>query len=76
MKKSRFNVAVISDCIMSYTKKKIPEMLEYYKSKGFFNQANLFINDFMQKIEIKLNNLCIILRYILLRDKNGWKKFN
>ena len=29
-----YSVAVISDCITSYDKKKIPEMLGYYESKG------------------------------------------
>jgi len=32
--KAEYDVTVISDCITSYDKKKIPEMLEYYKSKG------------------------------------------
>ena len=34
MKKSDYTVHVISDCITSYNKNKIPEMLAYYKSKG------------------------------------------
>jgi len=34
MKKCGYDVAVISDCVTSYDKKKIPEMLEYYESKG------------------------------------------
>jgi len=32
--KANYQVAVISDCITSYDKKKIDEMLQYYKSKG------------------------------------------
>lgn len=34
MKKSGYTVHVISDCITSYNKNKIPEMLAYYESKG------------------------------------------
>lgn len=34
MVKEGFIVTVFSDCITSYDKKKIPEMLEYYKNKG------------------------------------------
>lgn len=34
MAKSGFITTVISDCITSYDKRKIPEMLEYYASKG------------------------------------------
>ena len=33
MTKSGYVVTVISDCVTSYDKKKIPAMLEYYKSK-------------------------------------------
>lgn len=32
--KANHNVSVISDCITSYDKKKIDEMLQYYQSKG------------------------------------------
>jgi len=32
--KANHQVTVISDCITSYDKKKIPEMLRYYESKG------------------------------------------
>jgi len=32
--KACYKVTVISDCITSYDKKKIPEMLHYYESKG------------------------------------------
>ena len=32
--KADYKVSVLSDCITSYDKKKIPEMLDYYKSKG------------------------------------------
>lgn len=34
MAKSGYSVSVLSDCITSYDKKKLPEMLEYYESKG------------------------------------------
>lgn len=34
MAKNGYAVKVISDCITSYDKKKIPEMLNYYESKG------------------------------------------
>ncbi len=34
MAKNGFTVHVLSDCITSYDKKKIPEMLEYYESNG------------------------------------------
>lgn len=29
-----FAVTVLSDCVTSYDKKKLPEMLAYYESKG------------------------------------------
>jgi len=32
--KAKHKVTVLSDCITSYDKKKIPEMLRYYESKG------------------------------------------
>jgi len=32
--KANYKVTVLSDCITSYDKKKIPEMLNYYESKG------------------------------------------
>lgn len=34
MAKSGHTVHVLSDCITSYDKKKLPEMLDYYESKG------------------------------------------
>ena len=34
MTKSGFDVHVLSDCITSSDKKKLPELLEYYESKG------------------------------------------
>ena len=34
MRKSGYAVHVLSDCITSYDKKKLPELLAYYKSKG------------------------------------------
>ena len=32
--KSGYKVTVLSDCVTSYDKKKIPEMMQYYESKG------------------------------------------
>jgi nicotinamidase-related amidase len=32
--KANYNVTVLSDCISSWDKMKIPEMIDYYKSKG------------------------------------------
>ena len=34
MTKSGYTVHVLSDCITSYDKKKLPEMLAYYENKG------------------------------------------
>ena len=34
MRKNGYNVHVLSDCITSYDKKKLPEMFVYYESKG------------------------------------------
>ena len=34
MAKSGYTVHVLSDCITSYDKKKLPELLAYYESKG------------------------------------------
>lgn len=34
MRKAGYTVHVLSDCITSYDKKKLPEMLAYYESKG------------------------------------------
>ena len=34
MRKGGYAVHVLSDCITSYDKKKLPEMLTYYESKG------------------------------------------
>lgn len=34
MTKSGYIVHVLSDCVTSYDKKKLPEMMEYYSSKG------------------------------------------
>jgi len=34
MRKSGYGVTVLSDCITSYDKRKIEEMLQYYESKG------------------------------------------
>jgi len=34
LRKKDYEVTVLSDCITSWSMKKIPEMIEYYKSKG------------------------------------------
>ena len=34
LRKENYGVTVLSDCITSYDKKKIDEMLRYYESKG------------------------------------------
>jgi len=34
LRKANYEVTVLSDCITSWSKKKIPEMIQYYKSKG------------------------------------------
>ena len=34
LRKANYEVAVLSDCITSWSKKKIPEMIQYYESKG------------------------------------------
>ncbi len=34
LRKANYNVSVLSDCITSYDKRKIDEMLNYYESKG------------------------------------------
>lgn len=34
LRKANYNVCVLSDCVTSYAKKQIPEMLKYYQSKG------------------------------------------
>jgi nicotinamidase-related amidase len=43
LRKAGLDVTVLSDCITSYDKRRIPEMLEYYKSKGckVFDSSNL-----------------------------------
>lgn len=34
MRKANYEVTVLSDCVTSYDKRKIPEMLSYYESQG------------------------------------------
>ena len=34
MRKANYTVSVLSDCVTSYDKTKIDEMLQYYESKG------------------------------------------
>lgn len=42
LRKENYRVNVLSDCITSYDKKKIGEMLDYYERKGC---KNIFLND-------------------------------
>ena len=42
LRKSNYDVNVLTDCITSYDKKKIDEMLHYYESKGC---KNICLND-------------------------------
>jgi len=44
--KVNYKVTVLSDCITSYDKKKIDEMLHYYKSKG---SKIIGLNDLLEK---------------------------
>ena len=44
--KAKYNVNVLSDCITSYDKRKIDEMLHYYESKG---SKNIRLNDFVSQ---------------------------
>lgn len=44
MTKSGYKVHVLSDCVTSYDKKKLPEMLAYYESKG---SSVEFLDDLM-----------------------------
>lgn len=46
LRKAEFDVTVLSDCITSWSKKKIPEMLEYYESKGC---NNIRINEILDE---------------------------
>jgi nicotinamidase-related amidase len=34
LRKADYRVTILSDCVTSYDKKKLPEMLRYYESKG------------------------------------------
>ncbi|MFV0528414.1 MAG: isochorismatase family cysteine hydrolase [Lachnospiraceae bacterium] len=42
--KTNYKVTVLSDCITSWDKKKIPEMLHYYESKG---SNTVWLNDLL-----------------------------
>jgi len=42
LRKANYGVTVFSDCVTSWDKKKIPEMLAYYESKGC---KNMCLND-------------------------------
>ena len=45
LRKAYYKVTVLSDCITSWSKKKIPEMIQYYESKGckIISLSDLFI---------------------------------
>lgn len=47
MCKANYDVSILSDCITSYDKRKIDEMLDYYESKGcaIINLSNLLDKD-------------------------------
>lgn len=45
MRKADYDVTVLSDCITSYDKKKIGEMLDYYEKKGC---RLITVNEFLQ----------------------------
>jgi len=42
--KANHKVTVLSDCITSYDKKKIPEMLRYYESKGSTVKSSIAVS--------------------------------
>jgi nicotinamidase-related amidase len=44
LRKINYEVTVLSDCIASWDKKKIPEMIQYYKSKG---SKTICLNDLL-----------------------------
>ena len=44
LRKAEFDVNILTDCITSWSKKKIPEMLKYYESKGC---KNISLNDIL-----------------------------
>ena len=46
--KAGYEVAVLSDCITSWDKKKIPEMLQYYESKG---SKIISLHDLLKSVE-------------------------
>lgn len=46
MRKADYGVTVLSDCITSYDKKKIDEMLRYYESKG---SKIMSLNDLLRR---------------------------
>ena len=44
LRKADYNVNVLTDCVTSWSKKKIPEMMDYYESKGC---KNISLNDLL-----------------------------
>ena len=62
MMKSVYTVHVLSDCITSYDKKKLPELLTYYESKGNSDSiARAVSEEFCSKLRFGncRNPLCI-----------------
>lgn len=59
MIKAGFTVHVFSDCVTSYDKKKIPEMLRYYESKGCLLEEIKDISSDDQTAEIVSSALTI-----------------
>jgi nicotinamidase-related amidase len=53
LRKANYGVNVLSDCITSYDRKKIDEMLRYYESKGctIMSLADLIGSDHSLKVE-------------------------
>lgn len=51
LRKAGYSVSVLSDCITSWSKKKIPEMIQYYESKGcsVFSLSDLLANSNISK---------------------------
>ena len=51
--KAGYNTSVLSDCITSYDKRKIPEMLQYYESKGCTIISLNDLTGYLIQIEMK-----------------------
>jgi len=54
MRRAKYEVQVLADCITSYDKRKIDEMLDYYESKGSkIISLNDFLTHNLNEIEIQ-----------------------